>query len=361
LEGQLEGKIGTREFFAIIIITLSMKATDNTTNLLYTIGKNAAWLVILVSTVTTCIPLIIIFKLVNAHKKGLIDIMHESFGKFLTWIIGIMMFIFTFASVGVNSRGYVDTMKSLYFPRTPQFVLYIVLMGSCYIIARFGIEDIGNIDWVILPYIDLIFINDNIFAWKYIRFEYIFPILGSGVKKIVVGGIMQSAYLNEVLTYSIIFQNVKSYKGYKDASLFGLWVSIIIMIWFFIMYVAVFDYPTVSILNFMFHTFTRFIHIGRFFQNLDAIYLTFWVLGSIVRFAAYLYTAIACLTFTFKIKDGKILLLPISILSMIAGMLPENLFVETTWRKTLIYGSTVTFFFTPIILFVIAKFKGVKV
>jgi spore germination protein KB len=355
-----DGKIGTREFVSLIALTIGAKISDITPNLLIPHGKVASWLIPIISTILIIGPfLLLIIVLKKYETKNLIEVIYITAGKYVGFLIAFILFIIMFSTTTLNSRGYVEIVASMFYQETPHSLIYLLILGGAYFIANRGLEAIGRTAWLALPYIKLSLLIYIILIWKEVHFDFLFPILGPGLKDLVVASTKQSTILGEFFLLAILFPLVRKTKDYTLGSYIGLGIAVIELSFFLALYLMVFDYPHVERLGYPFHHIARILSLGEFISNLEGIFLTFWVITGVIRFGIMLYLTAMYFSFMLKIKEFEPLLLPLTTLIFILGLLPEN--VATTMfvfrSEFLIQGGAPVFLFLPVILWVLSLRK----
>lgn len=353
-------KLGIKEYTAVLIICIGIKATDSTPTLLYKQGANAGWMIPIISSVIVFLSLSCLLAVLERYKNmNLIEIIYHLTGKYIGAVLGTLFFISVTLILATNIRNYVDVLSSIYFRRTPIFVLAAVMIISCYIIARLGIRAIGRTAWMALPWIIVITIAFVILVYNLIKVDYLYPIGGAGVKQILKGGVLYSGIFSEVIVFSVIFPQVKNYKSFKNSSYIALLYAVISISLMSAIYIMVMDYPPVVINSSPFHTVARLIYGGRFVSNLEAFFLLFWIIASIIRFGMYVYTDAALISYTLKLSDKKQMLSAISAIILMLSMIPEN-YIENIniGRRTLINVDWILMYIVPCALLFLSQRKG---
>jgi spore germination protein (amino acid permease) len=361
---QSDGKIGTREFIALILLAVGLKLTDITPSVLYPFGKTATWMLPIVSGLLIIPPFLLLLSLLKRYKnKGLMDIIFHLTGKYIGFVIGMVLFIFMLVTTVLYSRSFVDVMGNLYLPKTPAIALYIVIMVGTYLITNRGLEAIGRTSWLVVPYLTIIFAVLLFFVWKDLNWRNLFPLGGSGMTEVIRGGTRHSFILGEIILFSILFPFVRTYKDFRLASLLGLGITLFEVVLFFAIYVMMYNYPSIESIAYPFQLLTRIVDLGPIFANAESFFLGFWVIASIVRLAIYLYVTVAIFSYTLRIKEFEPLLLPFAVVILFLGLIPESN-IETLFvlRESLLFQINWLFILClPILLWVIAQFKGERV
>lgn len=357
--GDSNNKIGTRELTAIIMYMLGIELSNATPTFLFKDGKNAAWMLPIVSGLIAFISLGFLLKTLKKYNnKGLMDIIYELTGKYVGFIIGMLLFSIMLFLAAINSRSYVDIINAVFFVKTPMIILYLILIGCSLFIAKRGFEAIGRTAYITQPYVLTAVFVYTVLIIRQCHFEFLKPILGAGIKEILKSGVKNSSIFTDIIMISVIYKKVIGYKEYKLANIIGLSFGIIIVSFFCVLFIAVFDYPPVVIINYLFHTAARVIYVGRFIGNMEAFFLIFWLVAAFVRYSVYIYIGTAFLSYTLQLKEVKPLLVLYAALSLMIGMLPENYFktVELVKRMVMSYGS-IFIYILPIGLYMLSNLK----
>ncbi len=360
MAGENENKVGIKEYSALIMICLGIKATDSTPVLFYKEAMNAGWAIPIVSFVITLISLVCMLKLLKKYReKNLIQIMYYLLGKHVTLIVGMFFFASAVIMNAVNFRQYADIMSTIYFARTPTIFLVLILTSSSCIIARFGFEAIGRVAWMVIPWILFIFLAYIILVYNLIKVDYLFPLGGKGLISVIKGGVKYSAIFSEVIFFAVIFPKIKSYKAYKISNFIGLGYGVSLLSLLSAIYLMVLDYPPVVINSTPFHTVARLIYGGRFISNLEAFFFLFWIIASLVRFSIYLFIIAEIFSFTVRHNEARPLIIPLSALVMLIALIPENFFKNAfILRVFSVNIIAIITYLTPCMLLFLSRRKG---
>jgi hypothetical protein len=181
-----DDKLGVLEYASILMLCLGIKAKDSTPIIFYKSAMNAGWMVPIVSSLIALASISCLMVLFNKYKdKNLVELIYHLTGKyvgfFLSFAITLVVISFTASSI----RNYADIMSTVYFRRTPVIVLSAMLTGSSCIMAKLGIRAVGRTAWLVMPWIIIVVVFFIILVYNLIRIDYLFPILGSGIRPIL--------------------------------------------------------------------------------------------------------------------------------------------------------------------------------
>jgi len=352
-----DGKIRKRELAGILIMLFTIQVMDTTPDLLFKYGKNAAWMIPIISFLVMLIPFLILLGLTKRRNKGLTELVFMLMGKRIGSFVMLLFFIIIFNATVINSRSYSDIFNTMFYPKTPIPYLYVMLMGASFYIAKRGWENIGRAAWIFTPILLILMYALIGLVWDEISFKRIFPIAGPGLKTILKDSSIHSSIYGESLFLFALYPFIQTYKDIRVGALFGWIISVISLAIFMIIYVAIFDYPASQNIAYPFQQLSRMATIGTI-SHLESIYLAITTVASAIHFSIYLYLSAFFLSKMIHIKEFEQLLLPLTGLTVLLGMLSPNIFVGNALRENLIITSSAFLFVFPFVLWLLERKKG---
>jgi spore germination protein KB len=353
------GKIGIREYVAMVILAIGTKLTDDTPALLFQKLDNTAWMTPIFTGLISIIPIYLLLKVIsNYPHHNLMDIFQLVLGKPIGYLIVLLLWLIGTIAIILDSAIYTDIIGTMYFTKTPTIFIYIILMTVCAYGAKKGIEQIGSVAWAIIPYIKISLFIALILTFTKGNLNYIFPVFGPGKWEVVKESSLKLSIFADILYFGFILTSISSVKDFKK----GTWISLtILMIEFpleMLAYLSLFDYESVKLLNYPFHETIRYISIG-FLTNMETFFFPFWVLASFVRFSVYLYLSAVIFGWLTKIKDFHYMIPTLASLIVILGMIPETPTFTISRMEDIIYNLiSPSFFFLPVLLWIITNLRG---
>jgi spore germination protein KB len=353
-----DGRIGGREFFSILYVMMALRITNSTPNLLLDAGLTAAWTMPLISSAFLFVPMLLMLPLLEKYKVGLIDLVIQLTGSFLGKLITLAMFAAVFSSTALNSRNYSDIVITMYYPETSVLLILVVLiLVASFYIAHRGLEAIGRASLLVVPVFLLTSILLVVGVADRLNILYLFPIAGSGAVEVVKGSVTYSAFFADIILVGILYAHVRTYRAFRKAAIWGLWVPAVKMSVFLAVYVMMFDYPAVQNIAFPYHHLTRMAMIGSLANHVEALFLALWFVGAALHFAIYLYLSAYLLGKVIGYRKFELLLLPLSGIAVVLGMIPDNHFQGEQLRKVLLQTSSGLFLLLPVVLWVLDRIR----
>ncbi|SET28079.1 spore germination protein (amino acid permease) [Oceanobacillus limi] len=356
---QSKGKIGVKEFIAIIILMTGTKLADDTPAILYEKLSNAGWVAPLIIGVISIIPVFLLIKVTTTYQnKNLIEVVDHVFGRIIGFFIILFLWIISYSALIIDSAIYTDIIGTMYFVRTPTIVIYALLMAVCAYGGKRGFEQIGSTAWAVIPYIKASLFLALILSFNKGNFAFIHPIFGPGEWEVLKESTLKLSIFADLLFIFILYPLVKSKKDFTR----GVWISLIILsielTLAMLAYVFLFDYKTVEMLNYPFHEAIRSVEMG-FLSNMETFFFPFWLISSFVRFSVYIYITAILFGRLFKIDHFEYVIPSIATLVVFIGLIPESPTHSIfELRETLINLTTPVYFILPFLLWIVAKLKG---
>ncbi|MCY9659901.1 endospore germination permease [Paenibacillus chondroitinus] len=354
-----DGKLGKREFLSVVLFAIGIKFSDTTPDLFFSYGKNAAWMIPIISCLIVSMPLLVLLRLLSKHPgQGLIELLHTLMGKYVGAAVGLILFLIMFAATILNTRNYVDIVNSMYYPRTPLFYLLLTLIAVCYFVANRGFETLGRSAWLIFPYIQIIVIFLILFVIQEMNWAQLFPIAGPGLKQVFIKGTTHNSIFGEAILMTCFACFAKSYEDFRFSALVGFSFSGVQIAFFTALFVLVFDYPAVSHMVYPFHQLARTAAVGQMITNVEALFFGFWIISTVLHFSILLYLCAVMFARSVQLDEFEPLLLPLSGLAFLTGLLPDNIVVSTSFREILLQGSSLLLLTLPFVLWALDRWKG---
>jgi spore germination protein (amino acid permease) len=353
-------QIGFREFFSIIFITVSAKATDMTTILLFRDGLNAAWMIIIGSFLLIIPSLLLLNRVLKKYQsKDLLEVTQLTLGKPFTFVIAFIILLFTFINTATDSRSYMTQLITINFPNTPLFVLYLCFLGMCMWGAKKGWEAIGSIAVSILPYLLIAIGLLFILMLREESFNRIFPLFGTGKLEIAKASFKYTSLYGEAFIFAMMYPFVKNHQTYIRSLYSALLFSVFIMALMYLSYLWMFDYRSVENLTYPFNEAIRYVSLGRTISNVDTFFITLWLIGVFVKFTVNIYVVCKIFGFLFSIKEFEYTIIPITLLMLVIAMIPENNEINMfVIRKFTLEYFKYLILFLPPLLWVVTKIRA---
>lgn len=157
---------------------------------------------------------------------------------------------------------------------------------------------------------------------------------------------------------ALIAPLVASYKDYKKGILITYIIITMELTIAIMLFVMLFDFTSVEILNYPFHETIRYIQIG-FLTNVETLFFPFWLVATFVRFSVYIYFLVILMGGIFKIKEFEYLIPLVTVLIILFGTAPETPVITiSNFRGMILSVLSPIVFVMPCLMWLIAKIRG---
>lgn len=356
---QQPGKLGIRELVSIAILMVGAKATEDTPAILYSKVQNAAWMIPLLSAVIVFIPLFLLIKTMSLYQdKDLFSVIKKLFGKYLGFIVCLVIFMISSFAVSFDTRTYTNIIRSFYFTTTPTIIIYAMLMIICAYGAKKGLQHVGSVSYLIVFYSLLSLYIALGISTQQSNIQSMFPFWGPGYLEIIKYSSQKISIFADFFILTMIIPYVTSNKVFRKGTWIAyVYVSIQISVATLI-FICVFD-ESLGGIAYPFHIAIRFISLGEYIPNVEIIFFIIWIMTAFIRFTAFIYINALMFGRLFKIKDFEYLIPSLTTIYLLIGILPESPMDVTLVLKPLIQNLAGPMFAVIcIILWLVALLKG---
>lgn len=356
---QSRGKIGIREYVAIVVLVVGVKLSDDTPAIFVDFLSNALWIAPLLIGLLSIIPIYLTIKVITAYKnKNLHDVIIHLFGKYIGTFLSCILVLSFLLGLIFDSAIYVNIIGTMYFTQTPTLIIYIVFMMVCAYGAKKGLEHIGTVSWLVLFYIKFSLLIALFLSLRESSTAFIFPIFGPGIMEVITKSTTHVSIFSEFFLMGLIAPYLVSAKAYRK----GTWIALVIVTIeisiSFLVYLLVFDYEGLKMLDYPYQELIRLIRFG-FLTNIETFFFPFWIIASFIRFTVYLYLIAIFIGGICNIKSFEYLTPIIATIVVIFGMAPEApTFTIFKLREGLLGITSPVFLFVPCLMWILAKLRG---
>lgn len=320
-----KGEFGIHEVVALTSMAIISKILYTSVSTSVKALGTSAWLMTIISCITTIIFFLFICKLVERFpEKNIIEIYKIVFGKAWGIIIGVIFSAFLVFYCSSSTREFLEMIKSYNLPDTPPSIIIGIFIMVIALICYKGLEDLARFSYIIFYPILIGVCFILILASPYYTVYYIKPYFGYGLWKTVYTGFLRSSAYQEVTLLYII---TKSIHGIKDFKKCGL-ITLILSGFFFggtvLCYTMALGYEVGAEPVSGLFQLSRIIYYNRYFQEIESVFLFIWVLAAMQNCSLALYLAIKVYCETFKIKEYRNLILPFCFLTFMGTLIPNN-------------------------------------
>jgi spore germination protein KB len=354
-----EGKIGVKEAVSLITIAITTKVFFTSPGLIAKTLGTTGWYMTLISAIFGAIGFTFVYLLLKKYPgKDLIEVFEAVFGRIIALPYLVFLAFMFVLNAAIMLREFAEVMKVYVFPLTPinyimaLFILFVALASIL------GLESISRFSAFISTILLIAFGAVLVLASRDYEFHRFAPILGYGLGKTVITGIMRSTVYSDVIILAVLAGSLQGLSHIKKAGYMSIAFSGILISLSFVAFTLSYPYYSAAEITSPMYQLVSLIDYGRFLQRLESIFLFVWNIATFVSVAINFYAGASTYCKTFRIQDARPVIIPLGILTFALAMIPRDIsevamgYVQTIRQ----YGWTV-FFIPPVIALLVSMFR----
>ncbi len=341
-----EGKISSNGIFGIIVILIITKVFLGIPRVAVQEGGSASWLLLLMSAGIASAGVFIIVKLIKKFPdKNIVDIAETLWGPPGRVIVAaVMASIFLYIST-VVVREFAETILTTVLPRTPISIVTLMFVITMVLGAYNGLEVITRSVTLLIPFILVGITSILLLAGSFIDLNNFFPLLGTGIDKLVVHAPGRSSIYIDIVMVTLIISNVNEPEKIPQQVWKGFLFSTAVFVVVQLFYVSILTIHAGSKLYIPLFQLARIIYMGRFVQRIEVLYVFVWFFTGALQLTLTLYGAVTALSRGFKIPIYQPLLFPLGLLVFSLSFVPQSTLHAVSLDMNILrkYGSLIGF------------------
>lgn len=319
------------------------------------IGGTAAWLAAVYTAILSFIVFFIVSQLFKRFpNKDIYEIGKETAGKAGQIIIGIVLAGYSLFAISIILREFSEDLKTIVMPLSPLSLLATFFIISAVISVNLGLETLLRVSAVFVPIITVGYFIIIFGVSPYYDFTRIMPILGSGLTDILGQGFPRISLYTAILILYLLAPFLKTYDNFKKVGYWTLGLSNFFIITSVLAFTIVIPYPTSSETYLPIYALSRLIHVGRFFDRVESVFMPIWVLAAAIYLSIAFFVVCYSIMKGFDLPSMKPLIIPVAIIAFTLSFISQSIF--ETFKSEVIFRTwgMIPGFGLPILLLLIA-------
>lgn len=234
-------------------------------------------------------------------------------GSFLGKMAGIC-FISFLAFIGLLDLLVMsEFLGSTIMPETPVYATMFFMIFTCVYTIYKGIEVIGRIAEIFVPFIVLTILFFIVLSIKDMDFKVFLPVLSdSSFFQINYAAFLTSSRFYEILILCMAVPNLKNKSDLRSLFFRSVILSTLLFCVIIVSVYAVLGVKQAEYANYPFFTFTRQVDVFDFIQRIESVNVIAWVIEIFLKYCSFIYFATIGLTSIVKGKSNKVFIIPMS-------------------------------------------------
>lgn len=311
-----QGRLGTRQLTTLIFMMVVGDMMLIYPSVITSYAKQDSWICAFIGVPLGMALMAMILKLCSMHpEKNLVQMARSILGFWPGTFFSCLYLFFFIIGASTHTREVGDFMTTQIFPYTP---IRIIILMFVIVIAwgvSHGLETMGRSSELLMPVVIVFIVVLAVCLLPQIDIRNLKPVSDTGVVSISQGILVSIIYpIGEVVPIMMILPYVaKQAHRTRDVIIAAGLGSLVLATLVTISLLVLGAFLTQHNIYASF-VLSQKISIGSFFERIEAIMASSWLISTYFKAMIYLYAFIVGCAELFKLKQYQILVLPASIL-----------------------------------------------
>lgn len=332
-------RISKNQLFCLIMIFEIGSTT------LFALGikaKQDAWLAVLVAMLFGFTLIWVYTELQKFFPdKNLAEISITLLGKFFGSLLALFYAFYFIHIATLNINEFSNIIVLTFLPNTPLVVVESIFMLTAFYFLFLGFEVVGRTSEIALPAVLFFLLSTYILVILsgQANFKELTPVLGNGVINVINAAFPQiiNFPFGEMVLFLMYWNYADSKQLIRKISTLAVAASGLLLSFSLVIIVSTLgvNYADVSTIPFL--EVLKLINVGDVLTNLDSLGIVIICIGGIYKMTLFFYGAVLALSAVFKIKETRILVIPVGIIIVWMSIVTLPSFVFQRW-----FGQNIT-------------------
>ncbi|NLX64755.1 MAG: endospore germination permease [Clostridiaceae bacterium] len=357
-----EGKFGYHEAISLLLITIAINVFFTSPAVVVQIVGNAGWYMTLVSMLTAIFAFMFLYLLLKRFpNKNIMEIADLVLGKWVSAVFLLLFGSFLLWTASINIREFTEVLKIYVLPKSPPSFIMILFLITIIVLSFLGLETIARFAKFIIYILGAGFVLVVILSSQNFEIRNLFPLLGYGLDKTLIHGLLRSSFYGEIVIIGVIASSLQGYKeikriGFSTLLLAGFFTSFSLLVFIF-----VFPYTVGQEITSPMYEMAALINYGGFMQRMEPLFLFLWNFGSFVEISFLFYASLMIYCHIFRIDDKRPIILPMVTTLYGLSLIPKSIIdVISGFVQTLRSWGWIFYYIPNVIILIIALIRKKK-
>ncbi|MBD3919800.1 endospore germination permease [Paenibacillus sp. PR3] len=293
-------------------------------------------------------------------RMTVVECSERILGKALGKIIGMLYFLNLVHVTGVVSREYAEFVKNNFLIKTPMMLVIVLMLLLVSNAVRGGVSVIAKSALIfttcfVFPLIFLLLLLPDL------EWGNVLPFMSHGIVPVLKASAVPQSWVSELFLINFFLPYVSDSKAGMKWGYIALSAVSVSMVLINLIVLLVLGLDTSNKAYPILVAF-RYISIGGFFENLEALLLVMWVAGNFVKLTVFLYATVTAFSQCFGVTDFRTVVLPIAVLASVFSIwdLPNFSVMQQLLVKVGTFETPLFMNVIPLLLLLVAWLTGRK-
>jgi spore germination protein (amino acid permease) len=345
-------RIDAKQFFIFTFcLTIGTSILVTPAGLAHT-AREDAWIASLVSLFIN-LGMAVLYIALSRFYPGqtLFEIIESVLGKWLGKIVSLL-YIFYFVVLSgtlLGNLGFFLTSEMM--PETPIEAIEVLFLVVAVMSARLGIVVLARVSELLFPWVFILFLILVLALTPQIQWNHIKPVLEDGWMPVLKAG-GHTAMFQELVVLMMFYPLIKSGAGKWKPYLAGTFAGNVSLFFIVLLSILVLGIEQTENSTFPAFELAKDINVGNFFQRVEGILITIWILTFFIKISLLFHSTLTGLRTVFGLKESGHLIYPIAVIFLIIAW---NTYINTVYVGEIIekvWGKASSFYllYIPVLL-----------
>ncbi|GAA0831460.1 endospore germination permease [Bifidobacterium pullorum subsp. gallinarum] len=325
--------IAARQFFILTFgLTIGTSILVTPSGLAHT-AREDAWIASLCSLLINILMVVLYIAIARLYPgKTIFQINELVLGKILGKAMSLIYLFYFLILTGtlLGNLGFFITSEMM--PETPIEAIQILFLIAAIMCARMGIIILARVGELMFPWIVFLFMVLLLSLIPQIDWNHIKPILEDGWIPVANAG-FHSSMFQELIVLMVFLPLVKGERKGEKALLWGAVAGGIVLSVTVLLSVLILGIEQTENSTFPAFALAKTINVGNFFQRVEGILITLWVLTFFIKISLLFLSMLHGIKTVFRLKEQNHLIYPLSVLFIIVAW---NTYINTVYVANII-------------------------
>ncbi|ANS74465.1 spore gernimation protein [Paenibacillus yonginensis] len=296
-------------------------------------AREDAWIASLVSLSINVLTVLLYIGILRLYPgRTLFQIHEDVLGKILGKLVNLLYLFYFLILTGTLLGNLGFFLSSEMMPETPIEAIQIIFLVAAIVCARKGIIILARVSELMFPWIVLLFLILASSLIPQIHWNHIKPVLEDGWMPVFKAGFHSSMFEETVVLMTFISM-VNGKRNQERTFVLGtagggLVLSIIVLLSVLVLGIEQTENST-----FPAFALAKTINVGNFFQRVEGILITIWILTFFIKISLLFLSMLDGLKAMFGLKERKLFIYPLAILFIVVAW---NTYTNTVYVGNII-------------------------
>ncbi len=319
-------QFGRWETASILINVLLVKIFLGLPGLMSEACGSALWLsAILSAAIMYLFILLIVWLYDHFEGKDLFAIAELVGGRPLRWVVAALVLATLLARAPIVLRLTVEgLLVATPFPIPPLLATLLLAFAMLFAAYR-GVEGIARLHAIFVPAILAALVFIYLFTAHTFHASNLFPFWGLGMGNTLWQGARFTSLYSDMLFLFLLYPYVNDKRQFKQSAWWGVGLGSLFLVLTNLGFILALEYPQNAQFVMPVYQLSRIISFGQYTQNLESVFLPFWLVSSMLYLSLSLFFVSRTLQNGFGAKYHKLGIFPALLAIVLLNYVPKNM------------------------------------